>query len=423
MRYPVTIGLAAMLAGFSIFGFWRTHVVEDSELGAFVPRMEAQVADWEAKKVPAASRVFNLVLSDAGSGTEPLLVSAEPGLSDRVSAWFSRTFLPRKAVPASQFAQAFADEPNTLVWTHEGFATASEGQMMRELAKAIVTAHDAGAEVNIVAQGVSAGPVISALASLEHVQRKGLQVGVNKVVLVGMDMPRLKRIPSIKAYDFMRLGNVIELANIWVPHEEYAKQTMMQVFARGKEGRKFPVEEVWPQLAGHSTSLADMLPLLRQLVAKVAAMEQIIAQQEQTLREAEARKAADEAAKTQAAAQKAAQEAAKTEAAAQKAADVAAKKEAAAQKAAEAAAKKQGRRPAGAAPQGASDGQKGCAQCCADVGGSWSWGSETGGDSDVQSAQAKWGCCNGADYNSSVPSCRAAGRFGFNSFGFRCARQ
>ncbi|MDD5628018.1 MAG: hypothetical protein PHU21_03065 [Elusimicrobia bacterium] len=407
-RKAVAVGLAAALVIASLLVFWRARAVEGSELGALAPRMEARAADWDAQKVPAASRVFDLVLSDAGS--EPLLVAEEPGLWGRALAWLSRTLRPRPA-PPSAFAQGFADEPDTLVWTHEGFAAASAGRITRELTKAVVVAHDAGAEVNIVAQGCSAGPVLKALKGLEKVQRKGAQVGVNKVILVGWSEPRLKSVPGLEDYDPKGLGNVLELAFVWVPKQEYVRQAMMQVYSRGREGPKVNLEELYPELAGRSAALADLLPLLRQLVAKVESLERILARQEQSLKEAEAKQSAEQAALAAEAARRAAQEAAARDAEAKRLAQETARKE----KAAEPAARRPAQRPAAA-----SQGQKQCAQCCADLGGAWVWGDEDLPDSG--GFQVKYGCCQGADWpidwESRAP-CRAAADDGY-THGFRC---
>ena len=59
-------------------------------------------------------------------------------------------------------AKAFADKSDAVVWTHEGFSINDE-RMTREIAKAVIKAHDAGAELNVVAQGRSAAPVLKAL--------------------------------------------------------------------------------------------------------------------------------------------------------------------------------------------------------------------------------------------------------------------
>ena len=432
-RYAISIGLSAMLAGLAFFTFWRVHVVGDSDLGALVPRMEAQASIWDAQHVPASARLFNLVLSDADSGSDPLAVPEEPGVPGRTFAWINRTYLPRQAVAPSAFAKAFSGEPNTIDWTSEGLATASESQMAREVAKTIEIAHDAGAQLNIVAQGSSVEPVIKALESLEGVQRKGSPVGANRVVLVGVDRPRLK---SISAHGLRRLGNVKELANIWVPKEDFNKKAMLQVDGGGEVGT-ISVEDVWPYLAGHSYLLAELLPLVRQLVSRVEALEQVVSRQKQVVREAAAVR------QQQAATAQPAQAPAATTYQVRDHLDSVHQKtegggdflsmikggepysEAARQQAS----------PQQQASSGSYDWarhDRECGQCCAGVGGVWRRGSYDDNAwqacSNQQVCQAAAGCCQGADWPNnwaSMPSCRAANRFKFGiGYGsrFRCAR-
>ena len=442
MKHLFSMGLAGFFLIIALLGFWRVHVARAAvEAGVLSGQVDELVAAWKSKGVAEKDRSVDIVIGDAAAGADVFaLVSQERTAWERLGDWASRTFLRRSlsAPEPGALAKAFAEDPAAAVWTHEGFATVSETEMLREIVKAVEKAHDAGAEINIVAQGASAAPVLQALKSLEGVERGCVKVGANKVVLLGWDPPRLKRIPGVGAYDFTKLGNVIELANIWTANDSFVKSTKVRVWGRGGEGVDEELEKLWPELA--AAGRGELVALVKGLVTKVAALEQSLARQEQALQEAAAKKAAEAAAAQQALAKKAADEAAAREAEARKAAheavrqaavaekavQEAAKKEAAAQKAAEVAARKQGKRPSGAAPQGASQGQKDCSQCCADVGGSWSWGPETGDYSDDRSYQAKYGCCNGADYNDSVPSCRAAYLLGCCSnyhYRFRCARQ
>lgn len=88
------------------------------------------------------------------------------------------------------------------------------------------------------------------------------------------------------------------------------------------------------------------------------------------------------------------------------------------------------RHKAKADKRGPSTAQKNAAQCCAEVGGSWRWSTDTeifysysGDQTYDEQCQAKYGCCNGADwpYNwESVPSCRAARDNGCSGL-FRCS--
>ncbi len=417
-----------MLAGLAFFTFWRVHVVEDSDLGALAPRMAAQASIWDAKQAPYSSRVFNLILSDADSSADPLAVPEESGVPGRTFAWINRTYLPRQDVPPSALAKAFAGEPSTIDWTSEGLATVSESLMAREVARAIEIAHDAGAQMNIVAQGSSVEPVIRALESLEGVQRKGSPVGVNKVVLVGVDRAKFK---NDSARGLRRPGNVKELASLWVPREDFTKKSMLQVDGGGGV-RTMSVEDYWPYLAGHSYMLSDLLPLVRQLVIRGEALEQVVARQEQVVREA----AAMRQQQTQAPAATTYQVRDHLDSVHQKTEgggdflsmikggeqySEAARLQAASQKQASSGGYDWARH------------DRECGQCCADVGGAWRRGSYDENAwqacNNQQLCQAAVGCCQGADWPNnwaSLPSCRAANRFKFGiGYGsrFRCARQ
>jgi uncharacterized caspase-like protein len=70
---------------------------------------------------------------------------------------------------------------------------------------------------------------------------------------------------------------------------------------------------------------------------------------------------------------------------------------------------------------------KAYAQCCADVGGSWEWGSSPGSSYcwTQKGCQAKFGCCNGTNLPSNweaVSSCRTANRVGCG-YGGWCGRE
>lgn len=418
----MTMGLTGFCLIVMLLGFWRVHVARTAtEVGGLSGKVDRMVALWSSHGVAEKDRVADLVITDAESGPDPFaLASEEPSAWDNVGTWLRRTFMRRSlsAKADSQFAKAFADDPAAAVWTHEGFATVSEAEMTNEIVKAVVKANEAGAEVNIVAQGASAGPVLKAMKSLVGARRKGAQVGVKKVVLVGMDMPRLKRSPGVAAYDPTRLGNIIELADIWTSSDSSAKATKMQVYSLGQAGAEVELEKLWPESAAGGGARSGLPAVVRDLVTKAASLEQCLARQEQALKDAETKKAAEEAAVRQAAAKKAADEAAarwaeaqrgaleaiRQAAAAKKTAQEAAQREAAARKAAEIAAQKKG----GSEHPWVSQGQRECAQCCVDAGGRWDWGPETGQSCMGLGCQVIFGCCRDADYDAGVASCRAA---------------
>lgn len=377
------------------------HVSQTAaELGALGVQVDGLVALWESKGVPEKDRVLDIVISDADSG--PAVFAFNPGVLsalDQPAAWFNRTFL-RTSLSAQEdtpFAKAFADDPAAVTWTHEGFATVSEDEMIEEIMKAVMKAHETGAGVNVVAQGVSAGPVLKALRRLE-----GTKVGANKVVLVGWNRQRLKLIPSIADYDFSQPGNVTELVSIWRSKETFDQTTEVQLLGGDRDGAEYDADKLWPRFSQDSPA-ADLAWLVKTLVRPESAMARIIAQQEQALRQAEAKKAAEAAARAAQDARSAADEAGRSEALAKMAAQEAAVKRAAAAKAAEQAAQKDAAAraveppalrevatPQTAASAASGDTEKLCARCCADVQGSWDYSGH---------------CCIGAEYDRFVASC------------------
>ncbi|MCX5797563.1 MAG: hypothetical protein NTY77_18900 [Elusimicrobia bacterium] len=420
MKYYFSMGLTGLCLIVALLGFWRVHVARTVvETGVLSGKVDALVAAWNSKGVAETNRAVDIIISDAASGPDVFALIGEPSSWERFGDWIQRAFFRTRMASRedSQLVKSCSDDLSAVTWTHEGFATVSEKEMTEEVMRAVVKAHDAGAEINIVAQGVSAPPVLTALKKLEGTERAGVKVGANKVVLVGWNQPRLKRIPALAAYDFTQLGNIIELANIWVPKEEFVKTTKMQIFSRNGASAEYDVEKLWPQI-GQDNRLAFLMRLVNGLVRQVESMQQIVNQQALAMKDWEAKKAAEEATKAAEAARRTTQEAAARDAEAKRLAEEAARKEEAAQKAAEAAVRKPGQRPSGA-----SQGQKECAQCCADVGGSWVWGNENLPDAASGEFRAKYGCCNGADWPinwESVASCRAAA-YDEYTHGFRCA--
>ncbi|MBI4677510.1 MAG: formylglycine-generating enzyme family protein [Elusimicrobia bacterium] len=298
MRFLPTLLVGAMVAGISGLALWRAKTLAERTVGVMSLPVERLAADWDAQKVPQGRRVVTFLLSDARAAADPFMVAPEPrgGLVETAGGWVNRNLIGAPPVVQTPTELGRAFDSTTLVrWTHDGYSAFSEDAMSRELEKAIVKAHDAGAEINIVAQGEDAAPALMALKRLEGVERGGVKVGANKVMLLGMNAPRLKRIPSVSAYDFSRPGNVLELANIWVPREEMARTMRMQVFGEKRKGGEFALDQVWPGLAEGSDSIERSLRLLRQMVESPDSLERAISRQEQALLDAEAtRKAAEE---------------------------------------------------------------------------------------------------------------------------------
>jgi len=303
MKYVLSAGVAAFLVLGSLMAFWRVHGLEARELGVLTGGVDALSSRWQADRVPALGRVVSLIISDADSGADPFVPAAEPGSLDLTRAWFSRSIVGGGpvAVSPTPFAAAFMVDPNVVAWTHAGFSAVSEEAMLREVMKAMVKAHDAGAEVDIVAQGASAGPVLAALKRLQGVERGGVKVGASKVLVVGQDPLRLRRIADIASYDFTQPGNVIELANIWSPGGLGGARVWAH--GAGMKGVEFNAVELWPLRDFSGAGFEQRLFIVRELMMTAPGMEKTLGRLAD---------AAEQRRKTSAAAYSAQAEAAKT---------------------------------------------------------------------------------------------------------------
>lgn len=277
MKYLLSVGIVAYLFIFSLGVFWRVHGLEARELGVLTGGVDTLAAGWQANGVPAVGQALNIILSDAESETDPLVAPAELGSLDRAFVWFNRSIIggnPRTRWPTT-FVKIFSEGPNTVAWTHAGFTTVSEEAMTREVMKAVVKAGSLGAEVNIVAQGVSAGPVLAGLMRLEGAKRGGVKVGVNKVLIVGVDPPRLKWIPAISSYDFTQPGNVMELAHIWSAGGG-SGSVRVRVYGARLKGTEYEASDLWPVLNASDSTLGRFLAIIRELAMNAEGFEKSI---------------------------------------------------------------------------------------------------------------------------------------------------
>lgn len=301
MRYTVLIVPTFLLVCVSLLG-WRVQRLSSRDLAVLTGQMDSLASDWEAKKVPLSSRVVTILLSDASAAADPFLLAPEEdeGVLETAGSWINRNLIgaSSRVLMPTELGRAFANSTALVVWTHQGYSAVSEEAISRELEKALLKAHDAGAEINIVAQGVDAAAVLTALKRLEGVKRGGVAVGANRVLLLGMDAPRLKLIPSIAAYDFSKSGNVLELASVWVPRDAYVRTVKMQAFNGKRGGEIITMEQVWPGIVEGNDAVERNLRLLRKCIEGSETLDQVISRQEAALREEQARKADAEAVAT-----------------------------------------------------------------------------------------------------------------------------
>lgn len=289
-------GLVALISGASL---WRAKTLMERELGVLTPQMDEMASGWEARKVPLGSRVVTLLLSDAGAAFDPFLLAPEPkdGFLDAPGDWLSRNLIGGAAVSQTPTAlvRAFSDSTQLIGWTHPGVGAVGEEAMAREVERAILKATAAGAEINIVAQGGAARPVLTALKRVEGRESGGVKAGANKVILLGVNAERLKR-----GGGFAKPGNVLELASVWSTRE-VGSPMQVQLFDGKRTGTAESLDALWPGVDTGGEAIDRTARLLRSFTESPETLDRFIARQEARLEEERARKAAEAAAAASAA--------------------------------------------------------------------------------------------------------------------------
>ncbi|MBI3552552.1 MAG: hypothetical protein HY077_08530 [Elusimicrobia bacterium] len=272
------VGMVAMVLAVMLFGFWRVASVENSDAALELSaKVEALAADWAAKNLPMQTRTVVLVISDGAVDADVLSLGADPTTWDRLKVWLGRAYGPRRRAGSvdSRFVKAYSADANTIAWTHEGYATASQKQMTRDITRAILKAHDAGAELDIVAQGLAAAPVLMAIKGVEGQVRGGERVGVNKLVAIGMSRDELAKIDPAFFTGFGRPSNLLEWSNVW---QDPARKTTIEFFGGSQNGTVYAAEDLYP---GWTGATADAAGAARELAAPGAVMERILGQRAQ----------------------------------------------------------------------------------------------------------------------------------------------
>lgn len=296
MKSSISLAVAGIIALIAGAAVWRTNSLLSRDLGTLSPQVDVMASAWDARKVPIGQRAVTIVLSDAGAEFDPFLLApqAEAGFIEASGGWIRRSLIGGN--PASQsrtaLVRAFFGSPQMIAWTHNGFAAAGEAAMARELEKAILKAHDAGAEINVVAQGKASGPVLLALKRVQGMERGGSKVGANKVILLGMSASRL-------AAGFAKPANVNELANIWSTRERGSRMRM-QVFNGNRAGETLDLEELWPGLGEGGDPVAKCALLVREFTESPDPLDRFISRQEELRHAALARWKAEEEARSRA---------------------------------------------------------------------------------------------------------------------------
>lgn len=304
-RYLFTLGVGAMVALVSGASLWRARTLMERELGVLTSQVDGLAAGWEEAGVPPGSRVATFVFSDTRALLAPFLPPAgEEGFADAAGAWIGRNLIGgNSVVPAdAPLVRAFGDSTRLVSWTHRGFTAFGEAAMAREFEKALLKAHDAGAEINVVAQGTDAAAVLMALERVQGMERGGARVGANKVILVGLKAERLKRAAGKPA-------NVVELAYLWAaPNPDGAMRLRMRLFDGSGEGETVDLEEAWPGIGDGGGAFEKRLAFIREAVESPMSLTRLLA-------EKSARTSGERAAKAAALAAEAAETAARAAAA------------------------------------------------------------------------------------------------------------
>lgn len=304
-------GLSAMACAFMMLVFWRVHALTMQEIAVLTGGVDEVASEWDAKSLPSSLRAITFLLSDTRAASAPFLLAgdAEDGIFEKAGNWVGRNLIggsPVAQVP-TELERSFSDSTGLVRWTHKGFTRVDPYQMSKEIEKAILRAHDRGAQINIVAQGEDSVAVLMALSRLEGQVRGGVPVGANKVVFVGAKGGF--RVP----------GNIVQLASCWTPRGSNGA-TQIQVFGGGKQSEAFHIDALWPPGSDSSDPTARKLKLIRGLLDSRQTFEATLAKKEADLQTSIAAAVAGDAAKQAAAAQatvaaQAAQSAAKAAAA------------------------------------------------------------------------------------------------------------
>ncbi|MBI4803337.1 MAG: DUF1566 domain-containing protein [Elusimicrobia bacterium] len=308
MKHALSIGGIIAVCIIAVPGFWLAHKSRAAlEPGILTAQINNLAAGWEAENMPASDRVVNIIISDAQTGSldkpdkrdsggevsgsqtlsdsETLPLADKPPVLKNARVWLKRTFL-RKTVSAGangSLAESLG-VTDAVAWTHRGFETASEGEMARELMKAVIKADDAGAEVNIITQGISAAPALQAVRKLKGEARKGRIIAVNKLLALDMNKPTLQKLNPAYFGKFGRPGNLKELVNIWrspsPPH-----RVMIELFSQSHKGTWFYADELFPETGLRlinqpepkaTAAERDMLKFVKALVKQNTIIEEVM---------------------------------------------------------------------------------------------------------------------------------------------------
>lgn len=204
----------------------------------------AKVADaisrWTFEKVPVNKRIVTLLVFDRAQEAEPLDgASIEPASRSWLASLFGRS--PTAPPQAAALLQRFERDPSVVPMSFDAAFAASESRLVQALSDAIVKVHDAGAETDVVTVGRAVCPALKAVAALDGKVRQGVPVGVNKMISLGVDRTRLRRLDPFFA-NGVRGANIVEWATLYQDAASVPPVRAFDVSARGGAPIAYPAD-------------------------------------------------------------------------------------------------------------------------------------------------------------------------------------
>lgn len=289
----LTLVLGGAVAGGAVLSMGRAASLNARNLGVLTSQVDAMASTWQAKQTPESGKVVTILVSDVGAAYNPFEISPDPASPmQKLGDLAGRSLIgePAAVQADTTLFLAFADSPQLVSWTHNRFSRVSENTLSKEFEKAVLKAHDAGAEINVVAQGADAAPVLRALRRLQKVERGGQKVGANKVFLLGASAASLATLEPGK------IGNVFEMGAVWTSRKKPGLVQMDMLIGK-RAGTPVALELIWPAVADAGHTIDNTLRVLRRSFESASSFDELIVKQEAELAATLAKKAEEDAAK------------------------------------------------------------------------------------------------------------------------------
>lgn len=174
--------------------------------------LDSVLKAWEAS-TGGEGRQAVFVLDDAGQRRDPFESPKEPSALDRMEAKARRVLGLGGGAP-SLLGQALLDQPDTVYRRYDPLFDQGEDAFVRSLANDILRAQQAGAQVDIVAQGRAGEAALKAVKLLEGDEAKP-GVPLRSLVAIGLDEERLQKRDPGTFKEFKRPRNLQQWANLW----------------------------------------------------------------------------------------------------------------------------------------------------------------------------------------------------------------